>query len=335
MIRLRLSPGDLERLRFAYSPLAEVAESLYILQCGAIPEVHRGWFEQIRPRLRHVDMEVLRAIVPAPRPHVASFLLAGAREPGTSIDAQLAIVADSPADRLRTDLEVVWRDELPPVTQRLLRHGGGPRIAEALWQYWSVAVAPYWPHIRALLDADVAYRAARLARGGIEALLSDLHPGLQLAEHAITVRSHAGQEHQLAGSGLVLVPCVFAWPYVMADVGAGSAPTITYSPRGIGELWPSAELPARDGDALAALLGRSRAAILLGLALPKSTSDLARELGQSMPAVSAHLAVLRRAGLTTSWRSGRRVLYQRTPLATSVVAASGGAPDARSARPAS
>ncbi len=334
MIRLRLSPGDLERLRFAYSPLAEVAESLYILHSGVIPDMHQGWFDKTRPRLRHVDMGVLGAIVPAPRPHVASFLLAGAREPGTSIDAQLAMVAESPTDRLRADLEVVWRGELPAATKRVLRHGGGPRIAEALWQYWTVALAPYWSHIRAVLDADVAYRAGRLARGGIAALLSDLHPGLELAEHAINVRSNAGSEHQLGGSGLVLVPCVFAWPYVMADVGAGNAPTITYGPRGVGELWPTADLPTPDGDPLAALLGRSRAAILLSIGLPKSTSDLARELGQSMPAVSAHLGVLRRSGLVTSWRAGRRVLYQRTPLATSVVAASGGFPDTRSARPA-
>jgi DNA-binding transcriptional ArsR family regulator len=334
VIRLRLGPGDLERLRFAYSPLAEVAESLYVLHSGKIPDVHQGWFDKTRPRLRHVDMEVLRAIVPAPRPHVASFLLAGAREPATSIDAQLEMVAGFPTDRLRADLEVVWRSELPAVTKRVLRHGGGPGIAEALWQYWTVAVEPYWPRIRAVLDADVAYRARRLARGGIEALLSDLHPGLELAEHAINVRSNAGHEHELGGSGLVLVPCVFAWPYVMADVGACNAPSITYGPRGVGDLWPTAELPAPDGDTLAALLGRSRAAILLAVGLPKSTSDLAHELGQSMPAVSAHLGVLRRAGLVTSWRAGRRVLYQRTPLAASVVAACGGAPEARSARPA-
>lgn len=81
VIRLRLSPGDLERLRFAYSPLAEVAESLYVLECGQIPVLHQAWFDKTRKRLRHVDMQVLRAIVPAPRPHVASFLLAGAREP--------------------------------------------------------------------------------------------------------------------------------------------------------------------------------------------------------------------------------------------------------------
>jgi DNA-binding transcriptional ArsR family regulator len=274
---------------------------------------------------------MLRAIVPAPRPHVASFLLTGAHEPATTIDSQLALVSDLTTERLRADLEVVWRGELPVAAQRVLQRGGGPRIAEGLWKYWTVAIEPYWPRIRAVLDADVAYRAARLARGGIRALLSDLHPGLELAEQAITVRSRVGHEHQLRGSGLVLVPCVFAWPYVMADVSAGAAPVITYGPRGIGDLWPTAELPIQDREPLAALLGRSRAAILLAVALPKSTSDLARELGHSMPAVSAHLGVLRRSGLVTSWRAGRRVLYQRTPLATSVVAASGGFPDTRTA----
>lgn len=327
MIRMLLSPGDLERMRFAYSPLAEVAESLYVLQSGEIPALHRAWFEQTRKKLRHVNMPVLRAIIPAPRPHVASFLLAGARAPSTAIDAQLKLVADCSVERLRSDLEVVWRGALPAETWKILQHGGGRRIADALWEYWNVAIKPYWPKIRAVLDADVAYRASRLAKGGIEALLTDLHPALELVEHAITVKSSArGTDHQLGGAGLLLVPCAFAWPYVMADLGDGNAPSITYSPRGIGDLWPTAEVPAPDEDALSALLGRSRAAILVKVGLPKSTSDLARELGQSMPAVSAHLAVLRRTGLVGSWRAGRRVLYQRTPLATSVIAASGGFP---------
>jgi DNA-binding transcriptional ArsR family regulator len=170
----------------------------------------------------------------------------------------------------------------------------------------------------------VAYRATQLARGGIEAVLTDLHPELELSEHTIEVQSSAaGSEHELGGAGLLLVPCVFAWPHVMVDIDAGNPPSITYGPRGIGDLWPQTRPPDPDGDTLAALLGRTRAAILRAAALPKSTSDLAAELNQSMPAVSAHLAVLRRSGLVSSGRAGRRVLYQLTPLARSVLAASG------------
>jgi DNA-binding transcriptional ArsR family regulator len=81
----------------------------------------------------------------------------------------------------------------------------------------------------------------------------------------------------------------------------------------------------RSDDELADLLGRTRAAVLRAVALPRSTSDLAAELGQSMPAISAQLTVLRHAGLVSSWRAGRRVLYQLTPLARNVLAASSGA----------
>ncbi len=323
-----MSSTDLQRMRFAYSPLAEVAESIYVLNSGTVPVLHRAWFEMTRSRLDQADMSLMRAIVPAPRPHVASFLLSGAREPSTTIEQQLQAVANCPAEQLRADLDGVWRGETPPAALRAIA-GGGQRIADALWQYWTLAIEPYWRQIRAVLDADVAYRAARLAKGGIEALLADLHPELELAEHAIHVMSTRPGDHDLSGVGLLLVPCVFAWPHVMVDAGAGAAPTITYGPRGIGELWPTTPDEPADDDALGALLGRSRAAILLSVGLPKATTDVARELGQSAPAVNGHLSVLRRSGLVTSWRAGRRVLYQRTPLATSIIAASG-APEASS-----
>jgi len=61
VIRLRMSPADLERMRFAYSPLAEVAESVYVLNSGQIPCCTAPWYELIRERLRQVDMDLLRA----------------------------------------------------------------------------------------------------------------------------------------------------------------------------------------------------------------------------------------------------------------------------------
>ena len=46
------------------------------------------------------------------------------------------------------------------------------------------------------------------------------------------------------------------------------------------------------------------------------------QIGYSLPAVSQHLSVLKRRGLVSSWRLGRSVLYQRTALATGLLAAS-------------
>ncbi len=67
--------------------------------------------------------------------------------------------------------------------------------------------------------------------------------------------------------------------------------------------------------------GRGRAAILRRVELPRTTTELARALGLSGATVSVHLSTLKRCGMVTSWRSGRRVLYQRTPLAFSVLSA--------------
>ena len=66
MFRLRMSEVELRRMRFAYSPLAEVTESLHMLNlsCGPVPELYRGWFERIRGSLRLVDMPLLRVVAP-------------------------------------------------------------------------------------------------------------------------------------------------------------------------------------------------------------------------------------------------------------------------------
>jgi DNA-binding transcriptional ArsR family regulator len=72
------------------------------------------------------------------------------------------------------------------------------------------------------------------------------------------------------------------------------------------------------------MIGRTRAAVLLRLAVPMSTTQLARDLGQSPATVSKHLSILREGGMATSWRSGRSVMYRRTPLAETVLAAMSG-----------
>ena len=73
------------------------------------------------------------------------------------------------------------------------------------------------------------------------------------------------------------------------------------------------------------MLDVSRLRVLVAIARTGSVTAAAKELHYSQPSVSHHLAVLRQNGLVTSWRAGRRVLYQRTPLGTDVVVAGGGA----------
>ncbi len=324
-----MSLADIGRTRFAYSPLAELAESLYLLSSQRMEPHQRAWYTSVRDRLGGVDVPLLRAVVPA-HPYIAGFLFAGARDPSTSIEQQLDRVAATPPEVMRQDLAQVWGGkDLPPPVRELVAAGaaGARRLADALAAYWEVALEPDWPAMRALLDDDVAHRAGELTRFGLAGLLHDVHPDISLSDDLIQIdkKRHRGhrEEHELGGTGLLLVPSVFVWPSVIFAASPGESPSLTYPARGVGRLWVSATPEAPGQDALGALIGRSRAAILAALQLPTSTTELAMSLGQSGPSVSQHLSVLRRSGLVTSWRSGRRVLYRRTPLADSILVASG------------
>jgi len=90
VFQLRMSAADLRRMRFAYSPLAEVTESLYMLSHEQVPELYRVWFEMIRGSLGRVDMPLLRVVMPpgAPRPGSCSWAMLSrwaprARSPST------------------------------------------------------------------------------------------------------------------------------------------------------------------------------------------------------------------------------------------------------------
>jgi DNA-binding transcriptional ArsR family regulator len=98
-------------------------------------------------------------------------------------------------------------------------------------------------------------------------------------------------------------------------------PALIYPARGVAALWQEPDARAGAGAALDRLIGSSRAAILLALEEPASTSQLAATLGQSVGGAGDHLAVLRAAGLVTRARSGRSVLYRRTPVGDALTAA--------------
>ncbi len=189
--------------------------------------------------------------------------------------------------------------------------------------YWRRAIEPSWPAIRTALEADIAYRAGRLAAGGPLAAFADLHEEASWRDGALRVDRAYESEVELGGRGLLLVPVAFAWPQLWAMIDPPWQPAVVYAPRGVATLWAPQERPA---DALADLLGRRRAGILAGLAEPATTQELARRLAASPAGVSEHLAVLRRAGLVSGRREGREVRYARTAAGDELIAAAGLAP---------
>ena len=105
------------------------------------------------------------------------------------------------------------------------------------------------------------------------------------------------------------MPCVFAWPGVEVLIQSSYRPTVAYGPRGVANLWTSSSAPPK-GTALEAALSTGRASVLKGLIVPRTTTELARQLGLAPGAVSTHLTRLKLARLVEPHRSGRRVYYR-------------------------
>lgn len=328
MITVSMSAADTRGMRFAYSPLIEITASLRMIASRWVEPMYRGWFASVRDRLRHVDLALLMSVVPA-RDWVADFLFAGATGTDTTIDDQLRLIAGTPTAVLRHDLEEVWQGgSIPEPALKVLNDptGGSAHLADALGRYWSIAIDPHWTSMRAVLDDDLAFRAHVLTKDGLGAVLASLHPSLRLVGDVLYLDKRHSSEQSLAGSGMVLVPSIFLWDRVIFVAHRSAPSCLTYATRGVGNLWPHEQRHSTHVDPLAALLGRSRAVILDLLALPTSTTELAVKLGQSPGSISQHLSVLRAAGLATCWRSGRRVLYRRTPLADRIASTNGHQP---------
>jgi len=322
MIRLRLAASSFTQMRFGFSPISELADSLYMLHSARLEPLYRDWGEQARQRMRGLDHELLRAIVPH-RGVIPEFPQ-GAAGIATTIEQQLKLLADWEPDLLRAELRAVWHGtDLPPAAEQLIAAGpaGLARLADVFRAYWEAALEPHWPRMRAVLEAEIAYRARQLTRGGLAELLTDLHPQVELEQDCIRINKPRIGDYDLAGSGLLLMPCIFSTPNVLFGQGPAETPCLVYRPRGLATVWEEAKQRPVADDPLGALIGRSRAAILRATALPKSTTGLARELGQAVATVSEHLSTLRRCGMIASWRAGRSVLHQRTPMTASFIAA--------------
>jgi hypothetical protein len=328
VIELQMAADDFTRLRFGYSPLAEAVSSLNALHSGQVHPLHRRWADDTRQRLRVLDTALLHAIAPPGRNVIVPPVDLTA---AASVRHQLRLVADWAPGLLRAELETVWCGRpMPAAAREVICDGpaGARRVAAALAVYWDTALAPHWDRMRAALEADIAYRARHAALSGISAMLNDLHPRLRLDQSAIRVTAGCpafSQTLQPGGKGILLMPTVFEWAGLSVDPGTLGMPSISYTTRGLSAAWEHTASTVT-GDPVSALMGKGRTAILRGTGLPRTTTDLARDLHLSGATVSVHLATLKRCGMLTSWRSGQRVFYQRTPLAASILAAASTSP---------
>ncbi|WP_267089567.1 DUF5937 family protein [Streptomyces sp. NBC_00249] len=327
MLELEFTARDLARTRFALSPLWEVVASVRMLKDPQEYGLFRPWTEQAGQRLEAdgLDWGLLADLAPTPPRAIPLFVAPPPTTSPADLGVELAVLRATPAERVRSGLG----GRSAPRSGRLDALREDPRrglaeLADVIEAYWELALAPYWPRMRSLLEGEVLHRARMLAEGGADRLLADLDPAVGWDTDTLSVRHlHGRGARQLDGRGLLLVPSVFAWPRVFSITTPGWQPTLRYPPRGVATLWERRTGAAEPLAALAALVGRGRARLLAELDAPASTAELARRTGITAGGVSQHLAVLRSAGLVAGHRTGRYVLYARTEAAEVLLAAPG------------
>jgi DNA-binding transcriptional ArsR family regulator len=141
-------------------------------------------------------------------------------------------------------------------------------------------------------------------------LFDDLHPSVAWRDGVLEIDKPHEAKVMPAGSGMILIPAVFDWPGVAVIHDEAYRFTLSYSPRGIANIW-EAEVPTT--GAMDDLIGGTRADILRVLEVPMTTSEIATRLRLTPAAVSQQLGLLRRAGVVDAHRQGRGVYSKLTP----------------------
>ncbi|WP_163505495.1 DUF5937 family protein [Fodinicola acaciae] len=306
MIELALTAAGSQRIRFAISPLEEAVGAVQTLLGLRGHPVHLPWLSGA-PSLGELDVPELTAVLSA-RHYTTEFLSPPPESPETTVEAQLSAVRATPSEQVALELAMVDADlgGLPhdPAVARDL-------LADQLEAVWHALLARDWPALRGLLAADIAHRTRLLGESGAARVLDSLHPNVRLAGTSVLVDVRSRARLEIDARGLLLVPAAFAWP----SVGVVTVPpwqtTLLYPARGIASLWAP---PLAASEALAGVVGRTRARLLTMLDRPAATTDLAGQLQLAPATVSANLTALHAAGLLACSRNRHRVLYFRTTL---------------------
>ncbi|MFC5848576.1 ArsR/SmtB family transcription factor [Deinococcus petrolearius] len=313
MIVLTLTPQDLTKLRFAFSPLWELVASVRALRAPSEQAIHASWTRRVREAVSPSDLAHLFALVPA-QGYAPNFLTPPPVTPFPDFPAELAALRETPPEIVVADIQEALAAHLVPDRARLTPYLTEPEVqltalVDVLERYWAVALAPEWSRVRRVLERDMEWRARTLALYGPETLFAELHPLTKYRNGVLTVNLHHWHwEGTAAGRGLLLLPSVFAWPGLYATVEEPWHPTLAYTAWGSANLWWD-EPPSLPQTAQV-VLGERQAALLALLCVPMTTQELARRLNLTSSAISQRVRALRAVGLVSSSRAGKFVWHQ-------------------------
>ncbi|MBF8187979.1 ArsR family transcriptional regulator [Nonomuraea sp. K274] len=315
----QLNADTLAGSRFVVSPLAEATASLCTLAAGtATHPAGKVWLAAHLPAYRERLDAVTALLVQAAlgQEWIADFCVPPPTEERRTFAEELEIIRRTPSDVARADVAVSMRGSLPT---ELDRPDLPERIADLLEWVWTQAVLPDWPRRRRIIEADIVSRTAQLSHGGWAVALQDLRPGMGwLGDGRLQINAYNRPPRTISsGARLLFVPVTHGHAWVAWD-----------EPHTYAVIYPCSGVLAEPGwepvpEALGRLLGPTRAAVLVLLATPKSTTQLVALTGQGLGSVGRHLKVLLDARLVRRRRAGRSVLYYRTDAGDVLVLAQG------------
>jgi len=320
MIELVVGPASAGSIRLAISPLEDVLAVVRALTAPHRHPAHLPWLTSTRPTLDDLDAPELVELITG-EAYFPDFLSPPPAGPAGTVDEQLHALAGTPEHQVALEIGMaVANRAVSPGVRAMLDDPVAARglLAEQMRRCFDRVLAPVWPRLRAVLDADIDYRSRRFAEGGIGRVLTDLHHSVRYSGTTLVIGTRHRARRELDGRGLLLVPSGF-YGHVGAMLVPPWQPALVYPVRGAGSLWHR-ETPLGT-DTVAGVVGTMKAKLLRALAEPASTTALAARFGVAPSTVSEHLRALAAAGLLVSARSGRTVHYRRTQLGDALTCA--------------
>jgi DNA-binding transcriptional ArsR family regulator len=313
VIALELEAADIAATRFTISPLHETIASMSAPKMD--PTLSRSeWARDIR-RHGDLDHELLAGLV-NPDGWTPDFVTPAPLRHRPSFDEQLGQIRATPPETVFADVQAaLGTTPLPRALRGVEDDPAALRdaIVCALGQYWTVAIAPYWQRMSAILEADVLYRGLLCAQIGPGPAYNQIDPLIRWDDRAVTVDivESWNRYEPVAGRVIQLAPSVFNSSPTL-PISTDLPPVIGYRSRRSALLWH--EITPCAPTAIRGLLGQRRAGLLFALDQPRSTTELAQRMMVTPSAISQHLQVLATAGLVDKARVGRVVLYSQSEL---------------------
>ncbi|WP_155371573.1 ArsR/SmtB family transcription factor [Catellatospora vulcania] len=325
MLRIHFTVQDLARVRVVrLGPLALAQLAAPAMAARDDGHLYGRWRADAKARLTPRAAHTASWLFPYREMQVDLITLVGAEASAEEAAENLLGLSQR---HLNAELALTpLRGRRPPPWLRSLAEGDREArhdLVLAMQELQQAAMPGTVGRVGGLADGEQAEFGRVLLAEGIGAALGRLHPLVRWEAPVLEIPSHGDGDVAMDGGSLLLAPSAFCWPtpHLYTSLDQGTRVLVYPAVRDLRQaarIWVDPAVPSR--VALAALLGRTRAAVLEAVAAgPVTTTGLARRVNVSAPSASQHATALRAANLIASRRAGPSMMHSVTGLGRSLL----------------